>query len=239
MLSGLLLALALQGSPEAAIGVISLDPASIHPYEPAVIEITGKGLKPSCRVMIDKQRRFVPVKTEFVDESRVRAVLSNGLGPEPSSRRLVVRCGRERSAPLELRIVAGQTKPEGHDGPSEAAESGQAIDQVVKGDAQPVTIDRLDPEGVVAGEVFTLTLTGTGFQQGATVEVLANANAGTSRVPQYESLSFDAEVASDTVLIVDFERGFAASPQLRSVVVKNPDGGESLPAYFKILRRSP
>jgi hypothetical protein len=103
----------------------------------------------------------------------------------------------------------------------------------------PVLVERLDPATVPAGDPFALTVVGSGFVDGATVGVLANVNAGTSRAPRYETVQFEAELASDSVLIVDFDRGFAVPPSVRSVVVKNPDGAESSPLYLTITRRSP
>jgi len=97
----------------------------------------------------------------------------------------------------------------------------------------------LDPPTVAAGESLTLTVMGAHFRDGAKVEVLANANAGTSREPDYRTVPFPSDFASDTVLLVDFDRGFAASPKLRSVTVVNPDGSRSPPLYLGITRSLP
>jgi flavodoxin len=80
---------------------------------------------------------------------------------------------------------------------------------------------------------------GKDFAAGAVAKILANVNAGTSRAPQYEMKQFDTEVLSDTVLTVELDRGFAPSPRLRTVVVVNPDGGESTPLILTVIRRQP
>ncbi|MCP4898158.1 MAG: hypothetical protein GY906_14390 [bacterium] len=240
MLSSVLLALALQSASAASIALSSIEPASIEPYQSVVLEAVGQGFSLSCKVMIDKRGRFVPIKTEYVNATRLRAVLAAGIGPEPATRQIVVKCGGRRSPPVAIEVAAVSIPQD------EDEEELSSEDACVDADAEPeipvtlpVAVKSLDPSSVAAGEVFTLTLMGSGFVEGVKIEILANLNAGTSRTPQYEIVEFEAEFASDSVLIVDFDRGFAASPRLRPVVATNPDGGQSLPVYLKITRRSP
>ncbi len=236
MILAALLALLVQATSVAGFEVTVVEPDTVEPYKAVVLKVSGDGFLPSCRVMIDKQSRFVPVKTEYVDENRLRAVLSAGLGPEPATRRIVVKCGGRRSNEISFRVeetLQVEAVSESEVEPPEPDE------ELALATERTAIVASLDPATVAAGEVITLTLMGSGFAEGARVEVLANTNAGTSRAPLYEVIEFEAEFASDSVLIVDFDRGFAASPRLRPVVVVNPDGSESLPVYLKITRRSP
>ncbi len=238
MIASVLLVLVLQSSSAAGLQLLRIEPVSIEPYQPVVLDVAGSGFSPSCKVMIEKRGRFVPVKTEYVDTNMLRAVLTAGLGPEPALRSLAVKCGRDRSVKLDLHVVA-VAKPEQAVLPDQRDDSSEKKDAAPLISGEPAVVNILDPASVAAGEVFTLTLMGRGFVMGATVEVVANANAGTSHSPRYEKVEFEAEFASESVLIVDFARGFAPSPRIRKVIVRNPDGSESLPAYLKIKRRSP
>jgi len=90
-----------------------------------------------------------------------------------------------------------------------------------------------------AGRPATLTVSGASFAEGVVVKILANRNAGTSLKPVYELRTFAPERLSETVLLLDLDRGFAPAPRLRSLVVANPDGGESAPVFLNVTRRVP
>jgi hypothetical protein len=212
--------------------VVAVEPAVITAYRSAELVIRGSGFGPDCRTLIGAGGRFVPVKHELVDGSEIHVRLAAGYGPDPARREIVVECGPgRRSRPFPIEVV--RRAEETLDDPSPAPAEQQAVD------VGAVKVTGVDPETIVAGEIVTLTIMGLGFSDGAEVEIYANRNAGTSRTPIYDMLRFPAEVASDTVLLVDLDRGFAPSPRLRRLTVVNPDGGASAPVYLEIQRRMP
>jgi hypothetical protein len=231
MLATLLLAAA------AAAGVPSVDrvePSTLEAYRPVELTIVGGGFSPECRVLIGAPGRLAPVRHELVGDGEIRVHLTAGYGPDPARRQVVVECGRNfRSVPVAIEIVRGKTEEAEPAPPAERAAAEPRVDSEIP------TVTRLEPAAIDAGQVFTLTVMGGGFVDGAEVEIFANSHAGSSHPPAYEMLRFAAEVASDTVLLVDLDRGFAASPRLRQVVVINPDGGTSAPVYLEIKRSSP
>lgn len=187
---------------------------------------------------------MVPVRSEVEEASLIRVHLTAGLSPQPGSRLVVVDCGPgRRSGTLTLTVAATEDEQVGGR-PDIDSVPGPVIGETEESssDGAPGVAPKLvslDPATAPAGEAFTLTLMGANFREGAQVEVLVNANAGTSRQPDYRPVPFTSEFASDTVLLVDFDRGFAASPRLRSVAVVNPDGGRSPPLYLGITRSLP
>jgi hypothetical protein len=211
-------------------------PDIIEAYRPAELTITGRGFDDGCRVLVGPRGRMVEVAHELVDATEIRVRLAAGYPPTPAERQLVVDCGPgRRSAPLAIRIVPAlspEAEPESP-GPQPPAENPEL------GAGAPPSVTSLEPAAVDAGRPFTLTVLGAGFADGAVVEVFANRNAGSSADPAYEMVRFPAELASSTVLLVDFERGFAAAPRLRQLVVVNPDGAASSPAYLRIQRSVP
>lgn len=232
---GILLVLlsVVSGSPPS---VVSVEPARIVAYRPAQLTVTGNGFSSSCRVLIGPSGRLTPVHAEHVDEQTIRVDLRLGYGPTPRTRWLVVECpDRGRSRAFELTVVRSGEDPSSQSqrigGPSgDLDDSGEASER-------PVVL-ALDPERAPGGEVFSLTLRGTGFCDGTRVRVLANSVAGTSQSPTYEMVEFEAEFVSPRVIVVDFDRGFAPSPGLRSVVAVNPEGAVSAPLYLEIGRGS-
>lgn len=239
-----LLLLVAQTAGVPVVGAI--DPPTVAPYQPAELTIRGEGFEAGCRVLIGVPGRLVPVRCEIEDPSAIRVHLTAGLSPDPPTRHVVVDCGRgRRSAMLPLTVATtdeaeDRAEPD-NDRASVAPPPTEENDKPSSATAAgtPPRITSLDPATALSGEPFTLTLMGENFRDGAEVEVLANTHAGTSRDPEYRALAFPAELASDTVLLVDFDRGFAASPRLRSVTVVNPDGGRSPPLYLKITRSLP
>lgn len=231
----LLLAAQIAAPPVAA----SIEPSTVAPYRRTELIIQGRGFEEGCRVLLGVSGRLVPVRSEIAGSTEIHVQLTAGLSPEPTVRQVVVDCGRgRRSDVLELTIAAEVPEPE------QAPTPEPATTEVPESSTQPPTSDppqihSLDPPIVAAGEPLTLTVMGAHFSEGATVEVLANANAGTSREPEYTAVPFPSEFASDTVLLVDFDRGFALSPKQRSITVVNPDGGRSPPLYLKITRSLP
>jgi hypothetical protein len=174
-----------------------------------------------------------------VDQTEIRVRLTAGLSPQPANRRIVVECGKGRRSGM-LTLAVEKAEPQPHDeSVADAAveEPGEEPTSAAHGEAP--RINSLEPPTVTAGEPLTLTVMGVNFREGATVEVFANANAGTSREPDYRAVPFPVEVASDTVLLVDFDRGFAPSPKQRSVTVVNADGTRSPPLFLGITRSLP
>jgi hypothetical protein len=236
----LLLAAQAAGLPVAA----SIEPKAIVPYRPVELTIRGEGFGDRCRVLIGVPGRLVPVRSEIEDDSVIRVHIPAGLSPEPETRKIVVDCGRGRRTGMLTLTVADTAEEDSTEVPSSTSVTGVPIADTaeVSVDDTPAVTPRLvslDPAEVPAGEPFTLTVMGSNFREGAEVEIFANANAGTSRQPDYRPVQFSAEFASGTVLLVDFDRGFAPSPKLRSVTVVNPDGGHSPPLYLGITRRLP
>jgi len=239
-MTSVLLLLAMAQSGAGAPIATAVSPDLLAPYRPSQLTIRGEGFAPGCRVLIGLPGKLVPVRSRSTEDGEIIVELAAGYGPSPARRQLVVDCGESgRSDPLWLTIGTG-------DGPQAEAEAGP--DPTVQPSPEPGGVGapgevprvlRLDPGTIVAGEPFTLTVVGEAFQEGATVEALANVHAGTSRQPEYRSVGFPTEFASDTVLIVDFDRGFAPSPRLRSITVVNPDGGRSPPMYVEVTRRLP
>jgi hypothetical protein len=232
---GLLLLAALQ-----AVGppvVDEVEPDVLEPYRPARLSVRGTGFDDGCRVLLGVPGRMVPVKSELTGSEEIRVELTAGYGPHPAERQLEVDCGHgRRSAPIRIRIGAEQA-PVPEEVPPDDADQGDEIFETSAG--EPPRVAGLDPATVAVGQPLTLTVTGEGFRDGAQVEVFANAHAGSSVPPVYRMVAFEAEFASDTVLLVDFDRGFAPSPRLRQVVVVNPDGTASAPLYLEIQRRQP
>ncbi|MFH1176187.1 MAG: hypothetical protein V1750_02175, partial [Acidobacteriota bacterium] len=105
--------------------------------------------------------------------------------------------------------------------------------------AAPPVVTRVDPAELEAGRPVTLTVTGESFAEGVVVRILANRNAGNSMKPVYEMRVFQPERLSETVLVLDIDRGFSPNPRLRSLVVANPDGAESAPLFLNVIRRMP
>ncbi|HSL17294.1 MAG TPA: hypothetical protein VLB51_05245 [Methylomirabilota bacterium] len=219
-----------------AVSVSAVVPNTLEAYRPAQLTISGEGFDDSCRVLIGTPGRMVPVAHELLGATEIRVRLASGYGPTPARRQLVVECGpRRRSSPVAIRIVVAP----GEDAvlPTPAPSSPDESPSPVEG--SPPSVASLEPATVGAGLLFTLTVIGEGFADGAIVEVFANRNAGSSADPSYEMVRFPAELASDSVLLVDFDRGFAAAPRLRQLVVVNPDGAVSSPAYLRIQRSVP
>lgn len=219
-----------------AVSVSAVVPDTLEAYRPAQLTISGEGFDDSCRVLIGARGRMVPVAHELVGATEIRVRLASGYGPSPARRQLVVECGpRRRSSPVGLRIIVGPERVAGP--PSPDPSSPDEIPSPVAG--SPPSVASLEPSTIGAGRSFTLTVFGEGFTEGTVVEVFANRNAGSSADPSYEMVRFPAELASDTVLLVDFDRGFAAAPRLRQLVVVNPDGTASSPVYLRIQRSVP
>jgi hypothetical protein len=222
----------------ASTGIPSVDrvePSTLAAYQPTELTITGTDFGPDCRVLIGAAGRLVPVRHELTGSGEILVRLTSGYGPNPPRRQLIVDCGRNRrSRPFTLEIARGGAREIETPRPREGE-----IDHRPTTPTGTPTITGLDPSIVPAAEALTLTVMGTGFGQGAEVEIFANSNAGTSHTPAYEMLRFPTEVASDTVLLVDLDRGFAPSPRLRRVAVINPDGATSPPVYLSIQRRMP
>lgn len=239
-MTSVLLILAMAQSGAGAPIAAAVSPEVLIPYRPAQLTVSGEGFAPACRVLIGTPGKLVPVRSRVVSDSEIAVELAAGYGPSPARRQLVVVCDPGgRSDPLWLTIAAEGGSP---------AAAGPEVDPAAHGGTDsggggaPAVLPRvlrLDPGTIVAGEPFTLTVVGEAFQEGATVEALANIHAGTSHQPEYRSVGFPTEFASDTVLIVDFDRGFAPSPRLRSITVVNPDGGRSPPMYVEVTRRLP
>jgi hypothetical protein len=223
------------GAPIAA----AVSPEVLAPYRPAQMTISGEGFAPDCRVLVGVPGKLVPVRSRVVSDSEIVVELAAGYGPNPARRQLVVACDEGgRSDPLWLSIAAEGESPAA-DFIVDAVDDGSPASTGDEPSGEQPHVLRLDPGTIAAGEPFTLTVIGEGFVEGAAVEALANVHAGTSRQPDYRSTAFPTEFASDTVLIVDFDRGFAPSPRLRSITVVNPDGGRSPPMYLEVTRRMP
>jgi hypothetical protein len=237
MSAGALLLLATQIA--AAPVATSIEPSTVVPYRPARLAIHGEGFEKGCRVLLGVPGRLVPVRSEVVEADEIHVQLTAGLSPEPTARQIVVDCGRGRRSEMLVLTVAEEMPGPEEDQDPQPGTLDEPETETAPAGGEPPQIHTLDPPIVTAGEPLTLTVMGANFSDGATVEVFANANAGTSRQPEYRSVPFSAEFASDTVLLVDFDRGFAASPRQRSIAVVNPDGGRSPPLYLEITRSLP
>ncbi len=230
-------AIASAGQPVA----VSVTPDTVRPYESVVLRVEGSGFGPGCRALLGRAGRYVPVATTVEGGTVVEIRLPAGLPPVPRERAVVVECGSTRTAPLTVtvnRSMPGGAQPVPSPSLAAAAGAASAAEPEPATAAVPV-LARLDPWTVPAGEPFTLTLTGSRFEEGASVEVTVNVNAGTSRPPEYRPRRFPADRLSDTVLLVDFDRGFAPEPPLRPVRVVNRSGAQSAPLYLRISGRTP
>ncbi|OFV79469.1 MAG: hypothetical protein A2Y78_04985 [Acidobacteria bacterium RBG_13_68_16] len=230
-----------QGSDEAPV-LRSLEPESIPAYSPVTLKLHGEGFTRDCRVKLGVPGRMVPVPAQLVAPDTLTVDLRLGLGPQPVQRQVVVDCGGGRvTPPLPLTVESPAARPRmGNQAASASAESAPpAPTEAVAAQSTAPTVERLEPPELPAGQAGILTVFGKDFAAGAVVKLLANVNAGTSRAPQYEMKQFDTEVLSDTVLTVQLDRGFSPSPRLRTVVVVNPDGGESTPFILTVTRRQP
>ncbi len=236
-MTSVLLILAMAQSGAGAPIAAAVSPEVLAPYRPAQLTITGESFAPDCRVLVGVPGKLVPVRSRTVSDSEIVVELTAGYGPTPSRRQVVVTCDAGgRSDPLWLSIQAEDDPPATDFIVDPVAAGSPDLAGDDSSGEQPHVL-RLDPGTIAAGEPFTLTVIGEGFVEGAAVEALANIHAGTSRQPDYRSTAFPTEFASDTVLIVDFDRGLAPSPRLRAITVVNPDGGRSPPMYLEVTRR--
>jgi len=237
MLAAALLLLAAQVAAPPV--VTSIEPSMVAPYRPADLTIRGEAFEAGCRVLLGVPGRLVPVRSEIVESDEIRVHLAVGLSPEPATRQIGVDCGRgRRSDMMTLTVAAAVDESEKESSTKPVAAASSEITPASSTYNTPRILS-LDPPTAPAGEPLTLTVMGAHFRDGATVEVFANANAGTSHEPDYRAVPFPSEFASDTVLLVDFDRGFATSPKQRSIAVVNPDGGRSPPLYLEITRSLP
>ena len=235
------LVLGLQASDQAPV-LRSLEPESIPAFAPATLTLHGEGFTRNCRVTLGVPGRMVPVPAQLVGADTLTVDLRLGLGPQPVRRQIVVDCGGGRVTSPLLLTVEPPASPSNRGGQpvSASAESvASAPTEAVAAPSTAPTVERLEPAELPAGQPGIITVFGRDFAAGAVVKILANVNAGTSRAPQYEMKQFDTEVLSDTVLTVQLDRGFAPSPRLRTVVVVNPDSGESTPLILAVTRRQP
>ena len=212
----------------------SVTPETVPPYAPVTLRVEGSGFEPGCRAMLGRGGRYTPVATTVLGETEIEVRLAAGLPSRPPVRELVVECGGVRTQPLTLHVAKNRPAS----GASSTASS-VAAEEAAAPEGEAPILQALDPAQVPAGEPFTLTLIGAGFQNGAKVDVLVNVHAGTGAAPEYGIRRFPAERLSDSVLLVDFDRGFAAEPSLRPVTVVNPSGAASASLFLRITRRSP
>lgn len=240
-LSWVTLASAPQAGDQALL-LRSLEPESIPAFSPVTLTLHGEGFTRDCRVMLGVPGRMVPVPAQLVGADTLTVDLRLGLGPQPARRQVVVDCGSGRvTPPLPLAVEPPAARTSRGERPvSASVESAPpAPTEAVVVRATAPALERLEPAELPAGQAGIITVFGKDFAAGAVAKILANVNAGTSRAPQYEMKQFDTEVLSDTVLTVELDRGFAPSPRLRTVVVVNPDGGESTPLILTVIRRQP
>jgi hypothetical protein len=240
-LAWVMLVLGLQASDQALV-LRSLEPESVAAFAPVTLTLHGEGFTRDCHVMLGVPGRMVPVQATLVGADTLTVELRLGLGPQPPRRQVVVDCGGGRVTP-SLPLTVAPPAAHALSGeqpalvPTESAPQGSS--EAVAAPATAPGVERLEPAELPAGQAGILTVFGRDFAAGAVVKILANVNAGTSRAPQYEMKQFDTEVLSDTVLTVQFDRGFAPSPRLRTVVVVNPGSGESTPLILAVTRRQP
>lgn len=236
---------ALVSAPQAgeqALVLRSLEPESIQAFAAATLTLHGEGFTRDCRVLLGIPGRMVPVPARLVGADTLTVELRLGLGPNPARRQIAVDCGGGRvTPPLPLAIEPPAARTNRGERPvSASAESAPpAPTEAIAAPATAPVVERLEPTEILAGQAGIITVFGKDFAADAVAKILANVNAGTSRAPQYEMKQFDTEVLSDTVLTVELDRGFAPSPRLRTVVVVNPDGGESTPLILTVTRRQP
>jgi hypothetical protein len=220
----------------------SLEPESITAFAPVTLTLHGEGFTRDCRVMLGVPGRMVPVPMQLVGTDTLTVDLRLGLSPQPARRQVVVDCGGGRVTPplpLAVQPPAARAGPGDRSALASAESAPAAPTEAVAARTTAPLLERLEPAELPAGQTGIVTVFGKGFVAGAVAKILANVNAGTSRAPQYEMKQFDTEVLSDTVLTVELDRGFAPSPRLRTVVVVNPDGGESAPLILTVTRRQP
>jgi hypothetical protein len=223
-------ALAAAAGGAAELSLSHLEPSVIPPYEAVTLRLIGRGFEAGAEVLIEGSAsgRYVRHRPSRVTAELCEIELPLGFGPRPAERRVSLRNPNgDQTAPLVLQIRGPQKAARGE--PAAAEEPPPPPEGAVR----PRILD-LRPPGVAAGRPFFLQVRGSGFADGAAIEVTANRNAGSTRLPDYGPRAFVAEWIDAELLEVDFDRGFYPIPGVRDVVVVNPDGGRSNPASLHI-----
>lgn len=223
-------------APEATrIELTSVEPAILAAYTPATLVLRGSGFVAGAQVFIESGAtdRFLAYAPLALSAEGCEVELRLGFGPVPSERRIYIRNpDGAQSLPLRLRVGLSPTTP-----PTSSPETARATtpdDSAVPTGEAPA-IRELRPSALPSGRPVEMEILGSGFADGAKVELTVNLLAGSSRMPEYGARLFAADWLDEGELAVAFDRGFHPSPGVRHLVVVNPDGRRSGVALLRIL----
>ena len=247
-----LVATALAWQPAVFATVPTLDriePASVTPYTGFELMVYGSGFDPdglTVHIEAGTAGRFLSYRPSEAADTHCTVRMPLGFGPRPSERRVYIRnADGSESERAVLRIGAEvaaidhvDAEAEG-DNPEATAESageetGESSEDAVVATEDVPEISELQPPVLAAGRLARLEVYGRNFSEGAQVLVVANRNAGSTRLPEYELTGFPTEYVDSELLEVEFDRGFYPIPGARDVVVQNPDGTRSAAALLTI-----
>ena len=218
--------------------IVALNPQTIEAFTPLRLIISGRNFDAGSRVYIQtsKANRFISYKPVTIESEKIVVVLKIGFGLNPKHRAVYVASSDGSSSnQLQLDIVTkGSLNVDTDQNQNQdASENDQST--IPSAPLSSPTIHELQPNQALTAHKVNMLIVGEHFMDGAQVYVLANSNAGTAKAPEYIFLPFEAERLAETLLQVNFDRGFYSTPEIREIYVVNPDGGRSNSLPFTIL----
>jgi hypothetical protein len=207
--------------------LLSLEPDAVLPYQPLTLRLVGRGFRVGATVYVEGSLggRFLPYQPVAVEEETLEVELPLGFAPTPRERGVCVKNpGGSTSSTLQLRV--GELAARETTG-APAAESGETLAPASPG---VPSIREIRPSSVPPGSPVLLEIYGSGFTDGARVELTVNLRAGSTELPEYAPKAFEAEWIDQGLLELELQRGFYPVPAARDLVVVNPDGSRSEPA---------
>jgi hypothetical protein len=226
-------------APEVTlIELTTVEPAILAAYTPATLVLRGSGFVAGAQVFIESGTadRFLAYAPLALSAEGCEVDLRLGFGPVPSERRIYIRNpDGTQSLPLRLRVGLSPATPPTSLPELPATERATTPDDSAVPTGEAPTIRELRPSALPSGRPVEMEILGSGFANGAKVEVTVNLLAGSSRMPEYGARLFAADWLDEGELAVAFDRGFHPSPGVRHLVVVNPDGRRSGVALLRIL----
>lgn len=237
LVAALAAAPALAGTPRLE----ALEPTVVAPHSAFTLALVGSGFEDGAIVKIEAGTagRYLTYHPSSLSGERCEVTMPLGFGPRPAERHVyLANPGGESSERLTLAIgsPAETTEPAAAAEPGSPAAETSAPGETPEGSptaALPL-IRELAPPSLAAGRATVLEVYGENFEEGSTVWITANLNAGSSRLPEYGLRAFDTAFVDPELLEVELDRGFFPVPGVRDVVVENSGGVRSMAATLTI-----